>query len=231
MVCFILLCFFVCSQNYSQKLFIAKNEQNKYGIIDSKGIIKIEFNYNNISLDCAYYKLTDSNNRIGLLTSKLNAILKCEYEAIKCDCSNIIVVKHNGKFGYFSNNGKMLVDFKFDDAGLFWNDSALVKNDGKLYWINQKGNIIKSASNNDENYLNDKYSQQEEFSGIMFPDDMKEENGLNGIFVENKWIVKPIYKSIYTFGDNYYLVEKDKLYGLIDLNGNIIIPIKYIEMK
>lgn len=49
--------------------------------------------------------------------------------------------------------------------------------------------------------------------------------------IDNKIIIKPQYKKIIRLGDLSFIVQKRSKFGLIDLNGNILVPIEYTHVE
>lgn len=47
---------------------------------------------------------------------------------------------------------------------------------------------------------------------------------------DDKIIVNPAYKKIIRLGDSSFIVQKKSKFGLIDLNGNILVPIEYTHV-
>lgn len=134
--------------NEETTCIVKKNEENKYGIVNSKGELIVPFIYN---------EGFDYNNGIAVLTNEkgstyfnsdgkiigsenlalngpVNTYTKEDYLAIKDAFS--------GLYGFIDQEGNLQIPFKWKDAYNFCNGLALVEDDSGVYVIDLNGNII-----------------------------------------------------------------------------------------
>ena len=78
-------------------LYLAKRE-NKYGIVDIKGNVKLYIQYDQIGIDIVSYAKNE---------------IKSKYLLV----DNLIPVKKDGLWGLFNKSGKQIVDFQYDGFG------------------------------------------------------------------------------------------------------------------
>lgn len=94
--------------DYDSNLYIIKQD-NKYGVIDINGSIKIYPEYTKIGIDSSYFKYNDIKNGYILLDT-------------------LIPVQKDRLWGLFDKSGKQVVDFKYDNLGYIQNSSQNANN-------------------------------------------------------------------------------------------------------
>lgn len=118
--------------DYDSNLYIIELD-NRYGVIDINGNIKIYPENNKIGIDSSSFKNNDIQNGYILL-------------------DKLIPVQKDGLWGFFDKSGKKIVDFKYDSLGytkastqnnllvIPEYDVIVVGKDGKYNLINLNGN-------------------------------------------------------------------------------------------
>ncbi len=262
------------------------NENEKYGVIDTKGNVVVEVKYEDIKIpnpEKPIFVCYDGGYTVVL--NEKNGELYTEYEKVEAiQLQNIAsefmyeksVLKYqqDGKFGIIDFSGKKLTNAIYDDIkGLPYKEGELlVAKDGVFGVINIKGNEIIECKYQ-EIEPDGKYSEQDgyRYSGYIvsvrtdegyrygYLDykgkkivDMKynelsrvvekesEEdlyfiaalNGQYGILKNDEIILNNEYQSVkYNFVHDIFTVEKSRVYGVSNSNGEIIIPIEYNEIE
>lgn len=85
-------------------LYLAKNENNKYGVIDNKGNIKIYIENDEIGIDISKFKENNIKNKY-LLSNEL------------------IPARKDKKWGLYDVNGNQVVDYEYDSFGYIASNS------------------------------------------------------------------------------------------------------------
>lgn len=79
-------------------LYVVKNDNNKYGVIDTKGVTKVYIENDEIGIDSSKYKENEIKNKY-LLADTLIPVRKGKY------------------WGLFDKYGRQVVDYKYDSLG------------------------------------------------------------------------------------------------------------------
>ena len=130
---------------------------------------------------------------------------------------DLLAVQMNGVWALCDTDGKMLTDPVYESIGSFTGDYAPVVKNGKYGVINYKGaEVIKPEW--EELYL---------YDGSV----SVSKNGRWGAITDidsGKMSIDPVYDYVSGFGDyGYACFEKGGRYGVIDRNGNEIVPARY----
>ena len=228
-------------------------KDNKYGLIDTMGNIITEPKYVRIS-DFSYEIAIATTQEYKDIYIKCNGKrfitvdIITGFEKFKEGFAN---VSKNGKYGYIDTSGKSIVYFIYDFATPFEGDYAWVRKSGKYGLINKQGRVVipiiydgvKVDHVNKQFFMKkgDKMGIVNNNGKVLIPFDYDEirsfrsgkaivvKNNKLGVIDTNLKIIVPIeYDRIfYSTKDKYYHLSKDKLYGLTDTLGNIVIPCKY----
>lgn len=155
---------------------------------------------------------------------------KVVFEAIYEDSSRLTddlfeITNGDGTALYHIGKEKFLTDFIFGDIGVFVESIAIAQINKKGVLLKKNGKLIK---------LPKEVEHIEKFQ--RDPNFLKFKNKKNKVGLLNrkgKIIIPPVYDNI-EFEDedivestNYFFVEKDGLWGVIDTQNNLIIPYKY----
>ena len=111
-------------------LYLAKRD-NKYGILDIKGNIKLYMEYDQIGMDISSY---------------LKNEIKSKYLLV----DNLIPVKKDGQWGLFNKSGKQIVDFQYDGFGYI----ATSNKDAFNLLVIPDYNVIVTKKNNKYGLIN-----------------------------------------------------------------------------
>ncbi|MDR2932658.1 MAG: WG repeat-containing protein, partial [Oscillospiraceae bacterium] len=106
-------------------------------------------------------------------------------------------------YGFAENEKTLVIPFQFDRALGFWCDRAAVRKDGKWGYIDTKGNLI-----------------------IPFEYDAVHNSVLKSGSEHDLYT-----QEIYDFTGDYVAVKKQGQYGLLDVNGGIVIPFEYEAIR
>ena len=225
------------------------SQEGKYGVINTKGAELIKPEYDHITGDEYYtqkdkYALsgyilglkTQDGYRYGYMSCDRKKLLETEYNEIQrlggigsedTDKDIILLAKKNGQYGLIKNK-KVIIDFKFqsiDYSGV--NNLFLVTRSSKTGVYNSKGEEILAV----------KYKEIDVFDTHM-KTKLEEETAyynLHGYRIHESTIKKnetKEEKEDTTSKEVGKLIpkEKDKKWGFIDNNSNVIVDYKYEQV-
>lgn len=201
---------------YNQFSFIDKNGKPASGHTDEDGVdylIDYHFYY-----DCFRFR---TNGKYGMWDKSFKTIIRPIYSSLgSMSPSGLTYASIEGdKYGYLNKKGTWDIDPQFDRAHSFEDDVAVVSSNGKYGAINTRGEFVLDA----------KYAYLCSVGGerLIYCDDTKK--GYYGLMdLHGNIITDPIYNIINSVADNgLYPVCKDKQYGYINNNGDVVIPLKY----
>ena len=225
------------------------SQEGKYGVINTKGAELIKPEYDHITGDEYYtqkdkYALsgyilglkTQDGYRYGYMSCDRKKLLETEYNEIQrlggigsedTDKDIILLAKKNGQYGLIKNK-KVIIDFKFqsiDYSGV--NNLFLVTRSSKTGVYNSKGEEILAV----------KYKEIDVFDTHM-KTKLEEETAyynLHGYRIHESTIKKNETKEEKENTTNEVIgkiipKEKDKKWGFIDNNSNVIVDYKYEQV-
>ena len=166
--------------------------------------------------------MVENEQKFGFINRNGVEIVKIQYEDADNFSEGLAAVKFNGKWGFINIYGDLVISHKYTFTKPFTNDLAIVYFGNKKFGcIDRNGNVV----------IEPLYSKL--------------------IFSENKYIIAKLYEDKYTLGsyglidikgnvivpfryDNYIhfysdfaIIEKDKKFGAINKDGQIIIESNY----
>ena len=172
-----------------------------YGIMDFNGNKITENIYNSITnIDYKEGNLrVEQNGNYGVINIKGTTVLNTDYDAIMAD-------------GYYDE------ETKYDNAGFVL---RIVTDDGYRFgYADRTGKIILDTLYNEITRLNEIEGDEVYL--------VTSSNGRYGLYKNNKEILANEYTDIsFDQNNNLIIVQKDQAQGVVDLEGNNIVPIDY----
>ena len=211
------------------------NEKSEKIFTEYKKIEAIETNpiLTNVPYEKSVLKY-EKEGKYGLLDYAGNIITDAIYEEISSVKfkEGEIFAKKDGKYGVINNKGTILIPFDYDDI------------EGDKYYRNKSykdsGYIIKKTTSNGYRYgyIDSKWKKivDTEYTSIsrildIDSDDIYliiSKNGQYGVIRNKDLKINCAYQAIsYNKYANLYTVQRSGQYGVLDINGNVIIPIEY----
>ena len=185
-----------------EKSVLKYQKDGKYGLIDYKGSKITDAVYGHV--DALEYKegelLVEQNGKYGVINIKGVQLVPIEYETIKVD------EFFNGKD--YSNAG-YIVGTKTEEGYRYG-------------YIDVDGNEVLKPEYNELSRV----AEIKEDKGMYF---LAAKNGQYGVYKNSEQIINNEYQSI-SFNNNLFLLEKSKKYGVADIDGNIILDVKYSQI-
>ncbi len=225
--------------------------KNGYSVIVSeKGkILPGEYQHiNEFKEDLSSVKSKD--NKWGFIDRSGKVVILLEYEDAGNFSEGFAPVKKEGKWGYISRSGEMKIPFEFDEASNFSEEYAVVSKNGEAGFIDKNGVsptgfVFDSAKpfrygvavvkKGDENHVINKKWETIYVSksltvlspigdnvyadGLIFPPLVK-----NDRVIMSKDDADRVYPE---FENSLLVFEKNRKFGAIDSDGNIVAPAKF----
>ncbi len=225
-------------QNYWSRAKIAKNETSSYGILLSDGSWLIEPIYDQIVLHSTHstnpknFFIVEKDGKWGLYTHSGKFILPVQYDDLHL-YSNFIHVEKDGKQGAYNFEGKKLLSCthekviyaSYDDYIhiIPQGDYIVFGHEGYFGAIDTEGKLIVPANNDyiiqRNSFLEAKKngaSQVYNRFGTALP--LEEYTEFKG----NDYSQHPFH--------HYLRVKKDDKWGMVDVNGKVLLEPKYTEL-
>ena len=216
---------FVCYKENKTKMLNSKNEEVLTGY-DEVSPVKLKSSTSTLCYEKSVLTFK-KDNLYGLIDFDGNIIVKNIYESIENlqMTEGKFLVSRDGKYGVLSLKGVLLVNLEYDKIstdGYYSDETKYVKSgyivankelDGYKYgYVNYKGNQI----------LDTKYNSLIRITETNVKDIylIAQEKGKTGLYKNKKEIIDLQYQSIeYEENTNNLIVQKNKLYGVIGLDG------------
>ena len=231
--------------NPEKNVFICYEGQTTKVMNDKKEQIYTEYNnitplvLKNVSTDLRYKKSVlkyEEDGKYGLISLEGKKITNPIYEEIDTlqYKEGEFVIKKDNKYGIMNINGYVIINPEYDNikADAYYSPDTGYKNDGYIVsnttdegyrygYIDSEGNKILDTNYNDLYRIN--------YEGETYL--ICAENGKYGLFNKDKNIIPNEYQAItYIEGDNLCLVQKGKKYGIITLEGSMILQVRYNQI-
>ena len=232
-------------EKISNESYYASFEDNKYGVINSKGeniivpsyqeLITIPNKNKDVFL-CVYdVDYTNNTYKTKALNSK-NEEIYSQYENIEAienyDTnnnvsynSNVLKVQKNNKYGLINLEGKEILPCEYDEiSAIIGNENSIkVSKDGKVGVVDNNGKKVIDIKYKNIEKLSDDYK-----NGYIVEND----NNLYGtVDCANNRILESKYTEINPVYENgMYIVKGTKGYNVVDKTGNIITKKEYEDI-
>lgn len=227
---------FVCYDGENTKVLNEKNETlyEKYSNIEPLTL-------KNVSSDLIYEKTVlkyEEDGKYGLIGIDGNKITNAKYQEIDTlqYKEGELLVKENDKYGVININGYEIIKPEYDQikADGYYSSDSKYKDDGYIVsvttdegyrygYINKEGQKVLDTKYNDLSRLS--YGNKD----VVYL--LCAENGKYGLFQGAKNIIPNEYQTITYVDDNdFCIVQKGKKYGVINLEGSMMLQVKYIQV-
>lgn len=190
-------------------------KDNKFGYIDNKGKLFIDFCFDFASDFKDGIARIKYNSEWGYIDSTGNIIFTITCDLCTDFSEGLAVIKKDTRSGYVDMTSKLIIDCRYYQANEFHGGIALVLEDihSSGMFINKRGEAILPP----RNYLLSEYSE-----GLI---NVVEKSKWGYIDIDNNFVIKPKYKSAQPFREGKAAVSVCKEnYGFINKEGEEIIP-------
>lgn len=180
------------------------------------------------------------NGKYGLIDYTGKVIVKAIYEEIEGleNKESELIVKKDGKYGVINDRGVKLISEEYD--GIVADGYYTEENKYAL-----SGYVISNKTNNGYRYgyLNYKLekilkTEYNELSRVLEISDGQDvyiiasKNGKFGVTKNNKTLINYDYQDIeYDANNNLFKLQRNLQFGVADINGKSILPVKYKELE
>ena len=227
---------FICYDGENTKVL---NEKNQEIYTQYQNIEPLELK--NVSTNLIYEKSIlkyKKDEKYGLLSLEGKKIADAKYEEIDTlqYKEGELLIKQDGKYGIINQNGYEIIKPNYDSikADQYYSNTKGYKNDGYIVSnTTEDGYRYGYINNEGKEILEVKYN---ELSRISNNNDNEiyilcAENGRYGVFKEDKQIIPNEYQEItYMTGTNFCTVQKGRKYGVITLEGKMILQPRFIQI-
>ena len=229
-------------------------ENGKYGIMDREANIMIEANYKNIVIpnpEEDIFVCYDENDNTKVINSKGNELFT-KYDKVEpiklknvasvlCYEKNILAYEKNGLYGIINFEGKELININGKELVKTEYDNIIT--DGYYDETDKyvkSGFIVSNTTDEGYRYGYINYSGKEilkpEYNEIMRITEIEDlyliaaKNGKYGLYNKSKAVIPNEYQSINYDEIGLVILQKNKNYGMADLEGNIKINVEYSDI-
>lgn len=211
------------SNGYKNSGYIVGTKSNdgmRYGYIDSERKMLLKNEYNDIfrieDKKDSIYLIAFKNGKAGIYDKKKN-ILKHDYEDIEYNAQNdLLIVQKASKQGVSKFDGTIIVPMEYDNI-LFAGSYINAKKDDTVDIFDQNGNKEK----------NENYASKQDFNNKKYAIISNTDNEFKIIINDENRVIEDGYTYVQYLFDKYFIIQKEKEFGVIDDNGNTIIDCKY----
>lgn len=198
--------------------------------------------FKNIASDLMYEKSVlkyKENGKYGLIDLKGKKITKAIYDELDSlpYKEGELVVKQGDKSGIINIKGKSLVETEYDKIEIdrYYTDKNKYEYAGYIVtkkteegyrygYINNKGKLNVKTEYNELKRITDIEDNENIYLVVA-------ENGQYGVIKNDKKIVNNEYQAIrYDSVNKVLVIEKNKKYGIADLEGKVIVPVEYNQI-
>jgi serine/threonine protein kinase len=192
---------------FSEGLAAVKKD-DKWGFIDNAGNVVVPFTY-----DYAYpfsegLAIVSNGDKSGFIDKNGNEVISLKYDGVHSFSEGLAAVCIDGQWGFIDKSGNMVIPFRFEKVGDFgvFTEGLAVFTVGSSYG----------------------------FSGTSIS--VPQGAGIGFIDKTGRTVVSPEYREVRSRSDDYIRVQKrlgnddsmwDRIYGLVDKHGTLVIPCKY----
>ena len=208
---------------FQPNIFMVKKE-NKYGLIDQKGIEKLPITYDEIGEYSSGYCAVKQNGLYGYATRFGQVYIPVSYEGAKPFQKGQAAVKKNGKWGIIDIKNKVVIDFQFD---------AISTNESASLWLLQKNLMIQlmavGSTVYDKNQMAfDRIHTEDKGTSIRVEKSNRYQfcNANDGALS-----FEGIFDYAEPMTDGFAIVAKSAAFGLINEKGQIVLPLEFQQIK
>lgn len=184
--------------------------KNKYGYINDKGEVIIDFKYDWADSFKDGAARVAYKNKFGAIDSKGEVIIPFKYDWIGTFNEGLSRVMLNGKTAYVNHEHHFLIDFRYDYGGDFNNGFAAVQKDEAWGFINKQGvEVIKPQFKEVLNFHEGLAAARKSYRWGFINE-------------QGEWVIEPIYQEAFSFIEDRATVNLDGRNFEINLQGECI---------
>jgi hypothetical protein len=232
-----------------ERSMFSKKDSLHYGFLNSKGktVIEAKYTYASDFFNGKSNIIIDSIP--GILFKDGNEKIFPNFNATYWYKDNLGLAIKDKKYGFINKNGDIIIPLKYEDAFPFYNGYASIKSNDKWNYINEQEQVIFSDSlifsyrpiiddkavfmifGNEVEKRKRMHSEDRTGSQVFveYLNQIKKQQLKEGLINTNrKIIIEPIYDEISGYFINGFMrVRNNGKAGIMNENGEIVIPIEY----
>jgi len=210
---------------------VEDKETKKEGVINIKGNVILPAIYDELSVN-----EEDDNDRIesikvkkdnkhGMFNKKGKVLLPVEYNTIDGYFYETYKVKKNELYGLVDTKGTILIPVIYDDIDRYQSGGGFIKVKknglyGAYFAKEGKKTTIKKILSTEYDEISNLYHENNQVELIKIKKD-----GLYGVYNrEGNLVVSVLYDNIKSYNNGVFFVEQNKQFGLLKLNGEMLLP-------
>ncbi|MCH2224153.1 MAG: WG repeat-containing protein [Crocinitomicaceae bacterium] len=235
---------------FSEGLVYGQLEE-KYGYYDETGRLRIPASFDDAFDFSGGIAKVEVAGLQALIDIYGTYVVPPVYERLDVFSDSLYIFEENGKKGLTNYLGKAIVEAEYDEIGKLSNGLAVASLDGEIVYIDDHGEVaFRIGLQTFPNYL--LKGEFVDGTAIAFQDEVYgrintsgeiitefdydnlglgtsvipfEQEELWGVMsLSNKILISPEYYSLEIIDDRYILAENDSAVGVLDLDGNTILP-------
>jgi hypothetical protein len=203
---------------------IKDDKTNKYGLIDSKGILVIPCQYNDTDYVNGLAKV-QLNKKYGLYTLDNKEVLPIAYEYIFPVKNNSFICVKDKKYGVSNSMGQFIVPLEYEYIDEVQEKYFAIRDSkGNSGILNADGQTIIPVEYKFYRIWKEKIFAAKDGRPMILD-------------IQNPTEQQAVQADSFIIEDNYYedwnkqVFTKEGRYGAVDINGNIIVPATYDDLK
>lgn len=228
---------FVCYTGNSTKILNERREEilNEYSNVEA---IRLK----NISSDLMYEKTVlkySNNGKYGLIDLEGKEVTKPIYDELDSlpYKEGELLVRQENKYGVINIKGNKLVDLKYETIAVdgYYTDANKYKYAGYIVSVRtEQGYRYGYIDINGKEIIKPEYNELSRVTEIEDDNNvylLGAKNGQYGLLKNSQDFVRNEYQSIrYDTTNKVFVVEKSKKYGIVNMEGNLIVPVQYNQI-
>lgn len=234
--------------NPQKAIFICYQAENTIVLNERKEEILSQYNnvqpirLKNISSDLMYEKSIlkyEKDGKYGLVNFEGKEITKPIYDEIDSFPykEGELLVKQNGKYGIINIKGNKILEIEYDEIKLdeYYTDENHYRYAGYIVLNKtEEGYRYGYKNSKGKEILNTQYNEISRVTEMQDNDNaylICAKNGQYGVAKNEETIIENEYQSIhYDATNKLFVVKKSKKYGVVNIEGKVIVPIQYQEI-
>ena len=220
-------------------------EENEKRLIDINGKLIKSLNYQSVYYFKEGLARVEADGKYEYIDKEGKEVVSPKYEGAGSFRGGLAVVVADGKCGYIDKEGKEVVSPKYEEAYAFRGGLARVKADGKWGYIDKEGKEVVSPKYEDAYDFREGLARVEADGKYVYIDKEGKEvispkyERIRYFGKNTKWLIEPYefmddydydYDYEGEFSDGLIAVIKDGKAGVINQEGEVIIPTIYDEI-
>lgn len=116
------------------KLIVSRNQDGKYGIVDTSGYIHLGFNYDDLKPISEDVYCCQQDNRYGFIYANGKIAVPFEYTYAESFSNGLALATKGKSFGFIDKRGRFVISEQYEQASAFEHGYAVVQEKG-LYGL------------------------------------------------------------------------------------------------